>query len=147
MLISIWRELKYVNPNLFGKSEDNYFERRILRYRLEKIIMFRRNAFTLIELLVVIAVIALLLAIILPALKIAKQQASAIVCMSNEHQLALVWGLYYDDNEAFIVDGDTGDTTSGYFNYTPSGGTTMKPSIRRGRTAPQPPGPNGRWPV
>jgi prepilin-type N-terminal cleavage/methylation domain-containing protein/prepilin-type processing-associated H-X9-DG protein len=79
--------------------------------------MFRPKAFTLIELLVVIAVIALLLAIILPALKIAKQQGSAAVCMSNEHQLALVWALYYDDNDGFIVDSDTGDTVTGYYDY------------------------------
>ena len=79
--------------------------------------MLRHKAFTLIELLVVIAVIALLLAILLPALKIAKQQASAAVCMSNEHQLVLIWGLYFDDNDGFVVDSDTGDTTTGYYDY------------------------------
>ena len=79
--------------------------------------MLRQKAFTLIELLVVIAVIALLLAILLPALKIAKQQASAAVCMSNEHQLLLIWGLYFDDNDGFVVDSDTGDTTTGYYDY------------------------------
>lgn len=79
--------------------------------------MLRHKAFTLIELLVVIAIIALLLSIILPALKVAKQLASAAVCLSNEHQLALIWALYFDDYDGFIVDADTGDTLTGDYDY------------------------------
>ena len=54
----------------------------------------KRKAFTLIELLVVVAIIALLLAIIMPALKKAKELARKVVCKSNEHQIALAIGTY-----------------------------------------------------
>jgi prepilin-type N-terminal cleavage/methylation domain-containing protein/prepilin-type processing-associated H-X9-DG protein len=78
-----------------------------------------RNAFTLIELLVVIAIIGLLLAIIIPALKSAKNIAAAAVCLSNETQLIKAWLLYAEDNDAEIVDGDTSDslTEPGYSYY------------------------------
>ena len=74
---------------------------------------FISEGFTLIELLVVIAIIALLLAVIMPALQVAKEQASAAVCMSNNRQLAMIWMLYAEDYDAFIVDGDTGDQADG----------------------------------
>ena len=69
-----------------------------------KDIMFKKDhaGFTLIELLVVIAIIALLLAVIMPALNIAKQQASAARCMSNERQLAMIWLLYAEDKSCHI---------------------------------------------
>lgn len=82
----------------------------------------RLKGFTLIELLVVIAIIALLLAIIMPALQVAKEQASAAVCLSNNRQLAVIWMLYADDNDGLLVDADTGWSTTGYTNVTiPSG--------------------------
>jgi len=54
--------------------------------------------FTLIELLVVIAIIAILAALLLPALSKAKQKAQSMRCMNNEHQLALAWIMYANDN-------------------------------------------------
>ena len=63
----------------------------------------KTRAFTLIELLVVIAIIALLMAILIPTLRFAKQQAGTSVCLSNTKNLALGWYMYMGDNDGRIM--------------------------------------------
>ena len=68
--------------------------------------MSRRKGFTLIELLVVIAIIAILMAILMPTLKRAKEQGKRAVCLSNLKQLQLAWSMYADENDGKIVNGE-----------------------------------------
>jgi prepilin-type N-terminal cleavage/methylation domain-containing protein len=81
-----------------------------------------QRAFTLIELLVVIAIIAILAALLLPALARAKDQAQKTTCTSNEKQLAAAMHMYVTDSRDVMCwpnwDGGTGAVTPGGWLYT-----------------------------
>jgi len=66
-----------------------------------------RRAFTLIELLVVIAIIAILMAILMPSLHVAREQGRSVQCRSNVRTLTLAWLMYKDENDARLVHGVT----------------------------------------
>jgi prepilin-type N-terminal cleavage/methylation domain-containing protein/prepilin-type processing-associated H-X9-DG protein len=78
-----------------------------------KLIMKLKKGFTLIELLVVIAIIGLLLAILVPGLKKAKEKASNVICKSNLHQWGVLFQMYLNDNKGKFMQGEEEDFVTG----------------------------------
>jgi prepilin-type N-terminal cleavage/methylation domain-containing protein len=74
---------------------------------MERLKLKSPAAFTLIEVLVVVAILALLIALLLPALGRARETARAAVCASNLHQFGLAFAMYGNEHHGYIPRGGT----------------------------------------
>ena len=99
--------------------------------------MKNKKAFTLIELLVVIAIIALLLAIIMPSLRLAKEKAKALVCRTRMKQWNLITSMYGMDNDSKFP--DRYPTGGGHWWLQPLRPYYQEPKIRLCPSAAKPP--------
>jgi len=92
----------------------------------------RKSAFSLLELLVVMAIMALLIAILLPALRQARHQAYRAACSSNLRQVGVAVHLYAEDFDNSIPFGPAGRPVTGSNFYTVTGNVTSLLSLEDG---------------
>ena len=92
--------------------------------------MKRKHGFTLIELLVVIAIIAVLMGILMPALRKARDQAKKIHCQANVRTLSLGWLMYKDANDDRIVGGHISNAAESWVKSPPSNNAPIEAKIQ-----------------
>lgn len=90
----------------------------------------RKTGFTLVELLIVIAILAVLLSILVPALKMAREQAKRALCLTRNRQLTLAWVFYADENEGRIISAETWKSYAANCWVTGEGGDSPEGSVR-----------------
>ncbi len=89
-----------------------------LKIARQRAVRTSQHAFTLVELLVVIGIIAILMAILLPALSKARESATSLQCASNLRQVGLAWIQYRDDNRNWMVpSARRGDAWASWASY------------------------------
>ena len=97
--------------------------------------IFTQSAFTLIELLVVIAIIAILAAMLLPALQNAREQSRSSACQNKLKQIATFAGMYVDDNKEYLSPSECMDHNGFVAKLTPYSGIDYKKASKSAKDA------------